>query len=47
MVANQSKCEYGVEVNQSKCEYGVEVNQSKCEFRTSSVEYLGHRIDER
>ena len=26
--------------------YGVVVNQSKCEFRTSSVEYLGHRIDE-
>ena len=25
--------------------YGVVVNQSKCEFRTSSVEYLGHRID--
>ena len=26
--------------------YGVVVNQSKCEFRTSSVEYMGHRIDE-
>ena len=26
--------------------YGVVMNQSKCEFRTSSVEYLGHRIDE-
>ena len=26
--------------------YGVVVNQSKCKFRTSSVEYLGHRIDE-
>ena len=26
--------------------YGVVVNQSKCEFRTSSVGYLGHRIDE-
>ena len=26
--------------------YGVVVNQSKCEFGTSSVEYLGHRIDE-
>ena len=26
--------------------YGVVVNQSKCEFRTSSVEYLGHRIAE-
>ena len=26
--------------------YGVVVNQSKWEFRTFSVEYLGHRIDE-
>ena len=26
--------------------YGVVVNQSKYEFRTSSVEYMGHRIDE-
>ena len=26
--------------------YGVVVNQSKCEYRKSSVEYLGHRIDE-
>ena len=24
--------------------YGVVVNQSKCEFRTSNVEYMGHRI---
>ena len=26
--------------------YGVVANESTCEFRTSSVEYLGHRIDE-
>ena len=26
--------------------YSVVVNQSKCEFRTASVEYMGHRIDE-
>ena len=49
LIASSTEEEHLATLDEFLCrleKHGVVVNQSKYEFRTSSVEYLGHRIDE-